>query len=188
MAELIPRLRTPRLLLRGVTEEDAESYERNYADYEIVRWLARAVPWPYPKGGVLQWLRAEVLPQQGRERWLWGIFLRDDPRECIGAVDLMRRGNPAQRGFWLARAHWRRGLITEATDAVTKCAFDQLGFDKLVLDNAVGNTGSRRVKENAGARLLGSDAFEFVDPALRQRELWELTKVDWERKQNGQPK
>jgi RimJ/RimL family protein N-acetyltransferase len=181
MAELIPRLETASLILRGISEEHAESYERNFADYEVVRWLIRAVPWPYPAGGVLEWMRAEVLPVQGRERWVWGIFRREDERECIGAVDVLREGRPEQRGFWLARPFWRRGYMTEATDAVTDYVFDELGFDKLVLSNAVGNVASSRLKQKAGARLLRVVPFDFVDPALRQREVWELTREDWKR-------
>jgi [ribosomal protein S5]-alanine N-acetyltransferase len=68
MEECIPQFRTERLLLRELNEADAKSYEKHFADYEVVRWLTRAVPWPYPAGGVRGWIREQVLPVQGRDR------------------------------------------------------------------------------------------------------------------------
>ena len=75
MTERIPQLITERLLLSGLVEDDADSYEQHFADYEVVRWLTRTVPWPFPAGGVRSWICDQVLPVQGKERWVWGIFL-----------------------------------------------------------------------------------------------------------------
>jgi RimJ/RimL family protein N-acetyltransferase len=179
MRSPVPHLQTKRLLLRELVLADAPAYERHFIDYEVVRNLARAVPWPYPPGGVEAFFRGVLLPAQGVQRWTWGLFQQPAPLECIGVVDLWREGRPEHRGFWLGRSHWGQGLMTEAVAAVNDCAFGQLGFQRLVFSNARGNLRSRRVKEKTGARFLGVEPSLFVDPSLRERELWETTQGDW---------
>lgn len=179
MAEAVPILETDRLLLRPLSLGHVDGYARHFVDYEVIRHLSSAVPWPYPKDGVSDYFNSVILPAQGQDRWAWGIFLLFDPSELIGCVDLWRRGCPENRGFWLGRPFWGRGLMTEATASVTDHAFTALGFDRLVFSNALGNRRSRRIKEKAGARLLGTRPATFVDPSLVEAETWELTKGDW---------
>ena len=174
---MIETLETERLCLRGVSAVDSPALQRNFNDYEIIRHLARIVPWPYPTDGASQFI-ASVLPTQGQDRWVWGLFLKNAPEELIGIIDL-RRGEGENRGFWLARRFWGQGLMTEATNAVTDYAFGTLGFERLILCNAVGNTGSRRLKEKAGARFLRVEPATFVDEAYTQHDVWELGKAAW---------
>ncbi len=175
----IPVFETRRLLLRGITLQDAPSYQRHFNDYEVISQLASVVPWPYPDKGAEDFIRTFILPQQGRDRWFWGIFLKDNPGEMIGGVDLWRNGSPENRGFWLARKFWGKGLMTEAVEPVMDYAFADLGFDKLIFSNALGNTKSRRIKEKTGARLIGARPAKFVSQDYTEAETWELTKVEW---------
>ena len=115
-----------------------------------------------------------------RDRY-WGIFLKDNPDEIIGAIGLWRDGVPENRGFWLAKNFWGKGIRTEAVKPITDYAFNFLGFEKLVFTNAVGNTRSRRIKEKTGARLLRIEAAEFVNPEYTEREIWEITKEEWKK-------
>lgn len=174
-----PTLRTERLILREITEEDAASYEENFATYDVISELNRAVPWPYPKGGVLEYIRTEILHKQGTEAYTWGIVLKDNPNEIIGTIGLWKNGTPENRGFWLAKKFWGQGIMTEAVTPVMNYAFDVLGFEKLVFANAAGNNRSRRIKEKTGARLIHLEPAEFVNPDYKQREVWELTKQEW---------
>jgi RimJ/RimL family protein N-acetyltransferase len=175
----VPELRTARLLLRGVTERDEPSYRKHFVDYEVIRHLSAVVPWPYPENGVRDFIRDVILPQQGKDKWVWGIFRHEAPGELIGVVDLWRPGHPENRGFWLGRAFWGQGLMTEAIRPVTDLAFSTLGFEKLVFANAAGNVRSRRIKEKTGARLIGVFPGKFVDPAYTEREVWEITPSEW---------
>ena len=69
--------------------------------------------------------------------------------------------------------------MTEAVKPVTDYAFDVLGFEKLILANAVGNPASRRLKENTGAAFLRTEPATYVNPRYTEREVWELTKRCW---------
>lgn len=179
MDTLIPTFKTARLILKPVSLEDVESYKKHFVDYEVIQFLSSAVPWPYPDNGVEYFLENLVLPRQGIDRWCFGIFLKTNPRELIGCVDLWREPRPENRGFWLGRSFWGQGFMTEAVAPVTKYAFNKLGFEVLYFSNAVGNTASRRVKEKSGATLLGVRPASFVSPEFSEAELWELKKEDY---------
>lgn len=175
----IPQFETERLILREVQITDFSCYERHFADYEVIRHLYAVVPWPFPKNGVADFYTTAILPGLGKDRWLWGIFLKENPSELIGAVDLWRNGIPENRGFWLGRKFWGQGFMTEAVLPITAHAFEALGFEKLIFSKAVGNQKSHRIKEKTGARLIGVEPAKFVDPIYTEREIWEFTKSDW---------
>lgn len=175
----IPQFTTQRLLLKGVTANDIPAYTRHFVDYEVIRNLASTVPWPYPPDGVQEYLLNEVLPIQGKNYWAWGMFLRSQPSELIGCINLWREGKPYHRGFWLGQKFWGHGYMTEAVTPITDYAFSELGFDELIFENAVGNLRSRRVKEKMGAQLLSTTESSYVDPSFSESELWRLTKQAW---------
>jgi RimJ/RimL family protein N-acetyltransferase len=176
----IPTLETSRLLLRGITEADAPAYERHFADWEVIGQLGAAVPWPYQPGAALDFIRNRILPEQGNDVWLWGIYRKAAPQEVIGNVHLFRHGIPEHRGFWLGRQFWGQGYMTEAVEAVMNYAFGPLGFETLIFANALGNVRSRRVKEKTGARPVRVEPRKYVNPAYSEAEIWELTKAEWE--------
>lgn len=176
----VPVFETERLILREVREKDLPLWQKNFADYEVIRNLSAVVPWPYPEDGVSSFFE-RLQPKYGESRWLWGLCLKENPEEVIGCVDLWRDGKPEHRGFWLAHRLWGQGFMTEAVAPVMDYAFSDLGFEVLVFANAVGNTRSRRVKEKTGARLLRVEPAKFVDPQFTHHEIWELGKEEWQK-------
>ncbi len=179
----LPTFTTSRLILRAINENDYSSYEKYFNDYDVIRFLVKTVPWPYPKNGVKDYIEQQIFPYLGNDRWLWGIFLKALPHELIGAIELRRIANPDNRGFWLGKHFWGKGIMTEALAPITEYAFDILGFEKMIFTNAVGNRASRRLKEKMSARFLYREAAEFVDPSLKEHEVWELSKKDWQKEQ-----
>ncbi len=177
----VPTLKTARLTLRELVESDAPAYQRYFANYEVVRYLAAHVPWPYPQDGAINYIRDDVLPKQGKDRWVRAITLSERPQELIGALDLLRNANPFNRGFWLAQPFWGRGFMTEAVQAVNDYAFAELKFEKLIFGNAVQNRPSGRIKEKTGARLIRRDPGRYVDPSFTEQDVYEFTKDEWAR-------
>ena len=176
-----PTFTTERLILQEVTAEDIPAYQKHFVDYEVIRHLAATAPWPYPDDGVATFLSEFIFPNQGNNRWMWGIFLKTNPEELIGAIELWRPGKPENRGFWLGREYWNQGIMSEAVLPILDYAFTELGFEKLVFSNARGNLKSRRIKEKTGAKFLRTAPAEFVDKAYDEQELWELTREDWQK-------
>ncbi len=174
-----PILETDRLILRPITPEDIPSYQKNFNDYEIIRYLATNVPWPYPENGVEEFYNNILLPKQGKDYWHWGIFSKDSPNETIGGIDLWRKSKVDNRGFWIARKCWGKGYMTEAATRINDYAFNDLAFEVLYFGNAVANIGSRRIKEKTGATCIGTMPFKYVDPNVNESQNWELTKSAW---------
>ena len=175
----VPTLHTSRLVLRPLCESDLPAVQRNFEDYETVRYLAAVVPWPYPSDGAATWFRDIATPGQGKDHWTWVIALKEASSELIGLIELFEQARPSNRGFWLTRSLWGRGYMSEAVEAVNDYAFDVLGFERLLLDNALGNAGSARIKDKTGARLIEVVDAQFVDPSITKMERWELTKEAW---------
>ena len=63
---MTPTLETLHLLLLPLTLADAEQVQRIFPQWEIVKYLANVVPWPYPPDGAWTFLRDQMLPSVDR--------------------------------------------------------------------------------------------------------------------------
>ena len=173
-----PQLHTTRLLLEPLTLEDAPQIQRLFPQWEIVRYLAAVVPWPYPPDGALTFIRDIALPLIERgECWNWTIRLKTEPQIIIGSIAL-RTTPDKNRGFWLAPAWHRQGLMTEASNAATDYWFDVLGFKVLRVPKAIANAASRRISEKSGMRVIATFEKDYVCGRV-PTELWEITAEEW---------
>jgi ribosomal-protein-alanine N-acetyltransferase len=175
---MIVRLETPRLELRVLELADAEQTQRLFPKWEIVRFLANHVPWPYPDDGAWTYYRDNALPAMARgDEWHWSLRLKNDPEKLIGTVSLLKAENN-NRGFWMGLPWQRKGLMTEAVDAVTDYWFDELGFPVLRAPKAIVNVASRRISEKSGMRVVAVEAKDYVGGRL-PTEIWEITAEEW---------
>jgi ribosomal-protein-alanine N-acetyltransferase len=175
----IPVITTSRLILRPLQLSDADAVQKLFPRWEIVRFLASDVPWPYPADGALTFIRDIALPaiQQGTE-WHWSIRLKTAPERLIGMISLMDRpGN--NRGFWLDPALQGKGLMSEASTAVTDYWFEILERPVLRVPKAVENVQSRRISERSGMRLIETEDQDFVSGRRLPTEIWEITREEW---------
>jgi len=146
--------RTPRLLLRPGWAEDAPALAAAIADETIVRNLATA-PWPYDRRD------AEAFLAAPRDPVLPSLLLFERtgaaPR-LVGSCGLGRRPSGAvEMGYWIARAHWGRGLATEASTALIAIA-RALGLARLDGSHFLDNPASGRVLEKLGFVPIGITA------------------------------
>ncbi len=175
---MIVPLYTPRLLLQPLTSADAEPVQRLFPQWEIVRYLANVVPWPYPPDGALSYHRDLALPAMERgEEWHWTLRLRTAPEAPIGAIGLVAREDN-NRGFWIAPAFQGQGLMTEAANAANDYWFDVLGFSRLRVVKAAANTASSRISQRQGMRLIERIEKDYVSGRLPS-EVWEITAEEW---------
>ncbi|MFJ3460611.1 GNAT family N-acetyltransferase [Achromobacter spanius] len=174
-----PELVTARLVLRPLSLDDADAIQRTFAQWEVVRFLADKVPWPYPADGARQFLQNAALPAMRRgTQWHWSVRTRAQPDQLIGVVSLMDDEPGNNRGFWLDPAHQGLGYMTEASAAVTAYWFEVLGKPVLRAPKAIANTASRRISESSGMRLVGTEERGFVS-GRHPAEIWEITREEW---------
>lgn len=145
---------TQRLFLRPHFPEDWEAVYRGICDEGIVRNLARA-PWPYAPEDAQSFAN---LPQDPREP-RFAITLRAEPdAPLIGCIGLDRKdGAPSDEievGYWLARDHWGKGLMTEALHATCEIA-EMLGMNRVYAAHFVDNPASGKVLMKAGFAPTG---------------------------------
>ena len=176
--QMTPELETKRLVLRPLELADADQVQILFPHWEIVRYLASPVPWPYPPDGAYKFFRDVALPAIDRgEAWHWTLRLKTNVDELIGCINLMRNEN-GNRGFWLGLPWQGQGLMTEACDAVTDYWFFTLKFPVMRVPKAVANTASRRISEKQGMRLVGTEERDFVS-GRNTGEIWEITAEEW---------
>lgn len=175
---MTPALETPRLILRPLELADSEQAQALFPQWEIVRYLTKSVPWPYPPDGAYTYYRDLVLPAMERgESWHWTLRLKTAPEQLIGSIALMRTENE-NRGFWLDPRRQGQGLMTEAVEVVTDYWFDVLKFPVLRAPKAIGNMASRRISEKQGMRVIAMEEREYVSGRF-MAEIWEITAEEW---------
>ena len=178
---MVPRLETPRLELHPLELADAAQIQVLFPKWEIVRFLASRVPWPYPDDGALTFCRDHALPAMERgDQWHWSLRLKSAPGQLIGCISLLKTENE-NRGFWLGLPWQRQGLMSEAADVVTGYWFDELGLPVLRAPKAVANTASRRISEKSGMRVVAVEERDYVGGRF-PTEIWEITADEWHRR------
>src|SRR5262249_16190476 len=174
---MTPILQTARLVLYPLRLADAEQVQVLFPKWDIVRYLANRVPWPYPPNGVETFYREVALPAIERgDEWHWTLRLRFAPDRIIGGIRLTI--GEENRGFWLDLPWQGQGLMTEAVDVTTGFGFDTLQFPVLRVTKAIANTASRRISEKQGMRVVGVEEREYVCGRL-MAEIWEMTAEEW---------
>ena len=148
-----PHLRTERLELRPVVDDDIDRILEYRNLPEVTYWL----------------LRTEVDPDAFREAWLRAA---DDPDDhsvavvldgvVVGTVSLgvhdgmgqpgMPKRTEASLGYIFDPAYGGRGYATEAVTAMLDHAFDRLGVRRITAGCYAGNLASVRLLEKVGMR------------------------------------
>jgi ribosomal-protein-alanine N-acetyltransferase len=174
----IPTIETARLILPPLALADTDAVQETFPQWDIVRFLAGPIAWPYPADGALTFIRDRALPamREGRE-WHWSIRPKAMPERLIGIIGLT--GKPDDnRGFWLDPAWQRQGLMTEAVIAVTDFWFETLGQPVLRVVKAVQNIASRRISERSGMRVIKVEERDYTAGRMPV-EIWEITRDEW---------
>jgi ribosomal-protein-alanine N-acetyltransferase len=149
-ATSLPTLETPRLRLRWLRDEDFPALFAIFGDEETMRY------WSTPKvasvdevAAIVNRIRASFV---ARDAFQWGFAARDSD-EILGTTTLHRVNWPHRRaevGYALNRAHWGKGLASEAVGAVVAFAFETLGLHRLEADTDPRNAASIGVLERLG--------------------------------------
>lgn len=144
---------TPRLTLRHFRPDDAGAMDAVFGDPEVMRFGDGVRPPDWVRAWVASW------PDEHYPRWGFGAWaVVDNPTSAvIGYCGLTRfpgRCAPgeAEIGFRIARAHWGRGLATEAARAALDHAFAALRLPRLIALVDPANVKSIRVVEKLGMR------------------------------------
>ncbi|MCZ0983553.1 GNAT family N-acetyltransferase [Streptomyces diastatochromogenes] len=150
------RLETERLVLRRWREEDLAPMAGVNADPEVMRWIGDGTTRDEEttRAGI------EAAERSWEERG-FGLFALEERAtgRMLGFAGLavplfLPEILPAvEIGWRLDRAHWGRGLATEAARAALAYGFGEAGLDRVVSVVQTGNRASERITEKLGMVL-----------------------------------
>lgn len=143
------------LASRGVVldefrDDDAEAITRACSEPVFERFML--TPWPYEREHAIAFIR-ELAPAGWRtgDEPTWAIRERSGGPAC-GSISIRMRTQPPDLGYWLAREHRGRGLMTEAVRLVIGHA-RTLGAETIGWECVSGNHASAAVAKRAGFRF-----------------------------------
>jgi ribosomal-protein-alanine N-acetyltransferase len=167
-----PVLETPRLILRELTEADADAVFAIRACEAVVRYNGGV---PYTRvDQAAALIRSIGDAYRERRAVRWGITLRggDAVIGLVGFNYWVQTDYRASVGYDLAHAYWGRGIMPEALRAVIAFGFTEMGLNRVEADAAVDNANSIRVLQKLGFLSEGVqreqyyERGEFFDLAL----------------------
>jgi ribosomal-protein-alanine N-acetyltransferase len=183
---LDPVIETDRLLLRRWEPRDRQPFSRLNSDARVMEFMP----------GCLYRVESNLLADRIERHFrkhgfgLYAVELRTE-RVFIGFTGLQIPRFDAhftpcvEIGWRLSADYWRRGLATEAAQAVVRHAFESLKLDALVSFTVPANQRSRRVMEKLGMTHDPSEDFDHpsLPPGhpLRKHVLYRLQSGEWAR-------
>ena len=141
---------TARLMARVPREDDAEAAFNAYAsDAEVTRYLSwrNYTDVETMRGFLRQAVRTWESEAGGHYAWM---LCARDTRVIVGSIGMSLDLHGAMLGYVLGRAHWGRGLMTEAVRYVAAWALAQVPVYRAWAYCDAENPASARVLEKAG--------------------------------------
>lgn len=173
---IVPEIETERLLLRGPTSSDVDTWAAFLAEPDVLRYL--------PKRAITPRERAERSFNSINLGWQqhpvsdigWVITLKGDG-QLIGwcGAGTAEGSNEAELVYSLGKPYWSQGYATEAARALVRFGFERVGWERIVAAIIPGNVASRRVLEHLGFvyekdvnyyEMTGDSAMELDSPIL----------------------
>jgi RimJ/RimL family protein N-acetyltransferase len=171
---------TPRLVIREVRYADVDDLFEVNGDHEVTRFLPYAT-WQSREDGVAWFTRMTGLVERGNARQL--VLVRKDGDKVIGTLLLFNFDPGSARlelGYVLGRAHWGGGLMREALQSMSACAFGSLGIRRLEAEVNSSNVASIRLLRSLGFVHEGTLRKRWVAKAAAyDTDMYGLLSAEW---------
>jgi RimJ/RimL family protein N-acetyltransferase len=181
-------LETDRLLLRQFARDDMDAIVELDGDPAVTRFTSGGRPTPREE------VSDDILPY-----WL-GFHERGEPFGFWAAVEKAtgafvgwfhfrpHPGGPppagVELGYRLRQSAWGKGYATEASRALIRKGFTELGVERVYAETMAVNVASRRVMEKAGLRYVRTfhQDWPYRIPGDEHGDVeYALTRSEWER-------
>ena len=150
-------LRTPRLVLRRLCDEDLCAVNEYASRPEVSAYLGWAPHLNLQETkGYLEFLQKRYRKGLHSE---WGIALADSDKiiGTIGFTNVDITNECCELGYVLSSDHWGKGYMDEAMDAVLCATFEDLEANRVVLTILEDNLPSIRFATRNGFRMEGRE-------------------------------
>ena len=134
--------------LRAWRGGDAPALAMHADDREVWRHMSDRFPHPYTLALAEQWVSQGHVDFGGDN---WAITFQD---QAVGGCGIHQESGQfrcnAEIGYWLAQAHWGRGIVTRVAWALVGRAFANPEVTRVFAPVHAGNAASMRVLEKCG--------------------------------------
>lgn len=145
-----PVLHTPRLLLREMTADDAESLFQLRSDERAMRYIGRPLQKNVSEAvEFIEKIRANFAQN---EAVAWGISFQGQPK-LLGNISFWKMDKENHRteiGYMLHPDYWGQGIMDEAMTAALEYCFRVLNFHSIEANTDPENAASARLLEKHG--------------------------------------
>lgn len=136
---------------------DKNDLIKHINDAEITR-NTLAIPFPYLEKDADEWLKL-TLQEEERFGTYANWVIRNKQGELIGCIGRQmlygKDSHTDEIGYWLARAYWGKGIMTEVVKAFCEYWFQNSPLIRCTAAVFAFNTASARVLEKAGFQKEG---------------------------------
>ena len=154
-SETLPIITTPRIVLRWISTDDIDGLYEIFSDPQVMRYWSTV---PLPNREAAAELQREIADGNENNSMLkWGLALRDS-NTVIGTTTLFHLNldnGRAEIGYAMGRAHWGKGYMNEALNALVSYAFEVMELRRLEADVDPRNLASIRTLEKLGFQREG---------------------------------
>lgn len=176
-------IRTPRLLIRTKQEGDGAptvaAVTETWSDLHLwMTWAENLKDFTIEQQEIrIREQTAKFILRQ--EFNLLGIEnVSGQPVIWCGFHDMHWKTRQCHIGFWVRKSAQKRGIATEATNALLRYAFGALGMRRVGITHSDGNEASRRIAEKLGFSSEGIDKTANRLPGGRMADRFLYARVD----------
>lgn len=179
--EKFTSIETERLILRKVTEKDADSLMAYLSDEEVTRHMGLD-PFVTIEEALdeIAWFQSIFEKGTGMR---WGITEKGENRVIgsCGFLNLSSKHHRAEIGFELSKEHWGKGIAAEALQAVMAHGFTQLELNRIEALIEPANSPSQKLVERNGFVQEGLlRSYEYTRGKFDDLYMYSLLKRDFE--------
>ncbi|MEY9866547.1 ribosomal-protein-alanine N-acetyltransferase [Peribacillus sp. B2I2] len=155
MGNVFPLIETRRLILREVTIEDAGDMFKYLSDTDVVKPMGldpcQTVNDVWDE---IKWYESIFKEGTGIR---WGITLKDSGKVIgsCGFLNMVSKHHRAEIGYELSKDHWRKGIASEALEAVVMYGYRHFQLERIEALIEPANSPSQKLVEKQGFRREG---------------------------------
>jgi ribosomal-protein-alanine N-acetyltransferase len=153
---LIQVFETERLTLRPYELCDSKDLASLPGDKEVARHTLN-LPHPYTEENAVNWIELRKELALKGEGYTFAVVQKQDA-QLVGtiSINLEKRHNKGELGYWIGKDFWEKGYATEAAKQVIKFGFDNLELNRICAAAFKVNRASTKVLEKIGMWYEGT--------------------------------
>jgi RimJ/RimL family protein N-acetyltransferase len=153
------KIETKRLILRPWKKKDKKDLIENINNKNVVKYMSCSVPYPYKQKDASTWInRCENKEKKKiKDEYPFAIELKLEKR-IIGGIALHEIDSSSKRaeiGYWVGEKYWRKGIVSEAAEALLNFSFNKLKLNRVYAFVATQNIASNRLAKKLGFKYEG---------------------------------